>query len=194
MTDRIKLVLDAIDTLNAEDPNHDLVQGKPVPREHLYSKRMTERLAEFMPEAGELLQIAVHAQHIQRWKSKRADYPLGKAGYYRWRTDLGKMHAETTAGVMRSHGYDEDQVERTQHLLMKRGLKTDVEVQALEDVACLVFLEHYFLPFAEKYEEQKVIDIVQKTWRKMSSGGQAAALQLPHTDQALNMLKKALDL
>jgi hypothetical protein len=45
-------------------------------------------------------------------------------------------------------------------------------------VACLVFLEHYFADFASKHERDKLIDIVRKTWAKMSPAGRAAALEL----------------
>ena len=49
-----------------------------------------------------------------------------------------------------------------------------------------------FLPFAAKYPEEKVIDIVQKTWAKMSAKGQQVALALDLPEEALNIIKKAL--
>lgn len=194
MSEQLSQLFIAIDRLNSEDPNIEVFEGKELPRERLYSERMSERLLAFCPDASTELQIAARAQHVQRWKSARADYPEGKAGYYRWRTELGKMHAQITAGLMGDLGWLEDSIERVKKLLTKQGIKNDDEVQALEDVICLVFLEHYFLPFAAKHQESKVIDIVQKTWKKMSEQGQAAALELPLSDTALILIKKALDI
>lgn len=57
-----------------------------------------------------------------------------------------------------------------------------------EDVICLVFLEFYFEPFAKKYTEDKMIDIVQKTWRKMSEEGHEAALKLPLSEVSLSLV------
>lgn len=193
MSDKLHAVLAAIDKLNAEDPNTEIVDECEWPVERLYSERMTACLGQFLPSASEELQIAVRAQHVQRWTSARADYPAGKAGYYRWRTELGKMHAQVAADLMREQGYSEERIDRTRKLLTKQGIKQDEEVQSLEDVACLVFIEHYFLPFAAKHEELKVIDIVQKTWKKMSSQGQAAALKLPLPKDALALIEKALN-
>lgn len=192
MTQQLDKVLAAIDQLNSTDPNTEVVDGVEWPKERLYSERMTARLAQFKPDAGDELQIAARAQHVQRWKSLRSDYPDGKAGYYRWRTELGKMHADTAAALMVEAGYSEPSVGRARKLLMKQGIKQDAEVQVLEDVICLVFIEHYFLPFAAKHAEPKVIDIVQKTWKKMSQEGQSAALKLPLSPEAVALVEKAL--
>ena len=51
--------------------------------------------------------------------------------------------------------------------------------QMLEDVTDLVFIEHYMLAFANKhpeYDEEKWLDIVRKTWKKMSERAQQFAL------------------
>lgn len=192
MSDKLFAVLASVDALNSEDPNYETYDGSRWPRERLYSERMSSRLAEFCPQASDELQIAVRAQHVERWKSSRTDFPAGKAGYYRWRTDLGKMHATIASDLMRKEGYTEESIARVQKLLTKQGIKQDGEVQVLEDVACLVFLEHYFLAFAAKHEQAKVIDIVQKTWKKMSLEGQSAARALPLSSGALALVAKAL--
>ena len=193
MSDQLNAVIAAIDDLNSEDPNILKLDGYARPSEQVYSERMTARLQKFYPNAGEELQIAARAQHVQRWKSSRKDFPEGKAGYYRWRTELGRMHAEVAANLMESEGYDNESVEQVKKLLTKQGIKQNQDVQILEDVICLVFLEFYFLPFAEKHSEPKVIDIVQKTWKKMSERGQQAALQLDLNDEAQRLVVKALN-
>jgi len=189
---RLKHVFAAFDALNATDPYHSEYQGKQYGKEYLYSQHMHARLEQFCPSASEALSIAAYSQHIQRWKILRTDYPEGRAGYKRWRTDLAKFHANTAAGVLIDLDYDADTIERVKSLLQKQGLKRDPETQTLEDVICLVFLEHYLEDFAVKHEEEKLIVIIQKTWKKMSEDGHNAALALPLAEPMLDIIKKAL--
>ena len=65
------------DAANAQDPNQD--EGEP--KELLYARRMTDMIGRFAPDASEVAQLAVRAQHIQRWLVPRSNYPLGKPGY-----------------------------------------------------------------------------------------------------------------
>jgi len=57
---------------------------------------MSERLAQFQPEASEHLQIACRAQHIRRWALDRSDYPEGRTGYKTWRSRQARLHASLT--------------------------------------------------------------------------------------------------
>jgi hypothetical protein len=181
-----------IDEANAEDPRTEVVDGEEVAGELLYGRRMSARLARFAPEASEALRLAARAQHVCRWRIPRDRYPTGRAGYKRWRSELARLHAELAGEILRQVGYDEKLVARVGDLLQKRRLATDAEVQTLEDVACLVFLEHYFAAFAAKHEEAKLVDILQKTWRKMSERGRAAALALELPPEARALVEKAL--
>ena len=122
----------------------------------------------------------------------RAEFPDGREGYHRWRTTLAKFHAERTAGILADAGYEADVIDRVKGLLRKHRLKTDAEVQTLEDVACLVFLESYFADFAKRHDEDKVIGILQKTWAKMSPKGHDAALALDMPAEARALVEKAL--
>ena len=189
---KLQQVLDLIDKANNEDPNQESWNNQNVAKEWLYGQRMSQTLNQFAPEASELLQIAARGQHIQRWSIPRSDYPEGRVGYKHWRTQLGKFHGEKTAELMLQAGYSPENAERVQILLQKKQLKQDPEVQALEDVICLVFLEFYLTPFMAKHTEPRLIDIIQKTWGKMSEAGHQAALQLPLTEEQLALVKKAL--
>ena len=180
------------DEANAEDPNREVVDGEALPKELVYAQRMTRRLDAFAPGAPETVKLAARAQHIRRWEVPRDDYAEGRAGYLKWRTDLYKRHGDIAAQIMQEVGYDERTIERVQTLLRKRGLKTDPEVQLLEDVICLVFLEHYFHDFAQKHPEEKLIPIVRKTWSKMTSKGHQAALALDYQPHDLALIRKAL--
>ncbi len=177
---RFERAIALFDAANAEDPRTEPgPDGTPVPRELLYAQRMTEMLERFAPGASEAVRLAVRAQHIQRWKSPRDSYPMDRNGYLQWRTNLYKFHAETAGALMREAGYDEEMIERVQKAVGKRGLKVNPETQLLEDVTDLVFIEYYMLGFASQkpdYSEEKWLDIIRKTWKKMSADAHAFAL------------------
>lgn len=191
-TDRFERAIKLIDEQNAMDPNRDVVQGEAVPKELLYSNRMSQKLMEFQPNASEALQIATHAQHICRWKIPREAYPMNRVGYLKWRETLKKMHADRTADLLKTVGYDTEFIERVSFLITKKRIKTDDESQVIEDVICLVFLEYYFEAFANKHEDEKLFEILRKTWAKMSAKGHEAALKLNYSQKSLSLIKKAI--
>lgn len=180
---RLRAALARIDAGNAEDP-----EG----RELLYGERMSAWLERLEPEPSEALRIAVRAQHLGRWRIPRRDYPEGRTGYLTWRNDLAKLHADLAGAIVRDAGYDEETVERVGRIVRKRGLRTDPEAQTLEDVACLVFLEHYFADFARQHDDAKVVAILRKTWGKMSERGRQAALGIELGDRERGLLDRAL--
>jgi hypothetical protein len=172
--ERFTQAIALFDAANAEDPNLD--EGQP--KELLYARRMTEMLGRFAPQADEVAQLAARAQHIRRWTVPRANYPLGKPGYFAWRTGLYRFHAETAGALMQQAGYDAATVARVKAAVGKLDLKTNPDTQLLEDVSCLVFIEHYMLGFAgqqAEYTEEKWLGIIRKTWKKMSGPAQAFA-------------------
>lgn len=189
---RFETAIARIDASNAEDPRTVLDEDREYPQELLYAQRMTERLGRFRPDASELLQLAVRCQHIRRWEIPRDTYPMDRKGYHQWRTRLYEFHGDTAAAVLREAGYDEDAASRVRDLLMKKGLESDPEMQALEDTACLVFLEHYFEDFAKEHDEEKITRILQRTWKKMSSDGRQAAGELPLSEAARKLIEKAV--
>ncbi|MEH6408675.1 MAG: DUF4202 domain-containing protein [Leeuwenhoekiella sp.] len=181
-----------IDEKNSQDPHIELAEGKEYPKELLYSLRMVQKLLQFKPDASEELQIAARAQHICRWMSPREQYPMDRVGYLKWREDLKKMHADITAKILEKVGYSADFIDRVSFLIKKKLIKKDEGTQTLEDVICLVFLENYLEEFAAKHPDEKIVDILQKTWGKMSEEGHEAALKLPLTAHSLSLIKKAL--
>ncbi|MBC6612851.1 DUF4202 domain-containing protein [Hymenobacter sp. BT507] len=180
------------DAANAEDPNQEIVDGQPYPKELVYGQRMSACLHAVAPNASEAVQLAARCQHIRRWTIPRQDFPMDRAGYHHWRNTLKKFHAQVAGDILTQVDYDADTIQRVQALLQKQQLHLDPEVQLLEDVICLVFLQYYFLDFAARHPEEKVIDIVQKTWRKMTTEGHRLALQLPLSPEAQALIGKAL--
>ncbi len=183
----------AFDNANSQDPNTELVDGQAVAKELIYAQRMSQCLETFSPNSCEALQLAVRCQHIQRWNSPRTDYPEGRQGYLRWRSQLAKYHAQTAATLLTEVGYNDEIIAQVKQLLLKQKLKKNADVQTLEDVACLVFIKHYLEAFTHKHNEEKLIDIIQKTWRKMSDEGHQAALQLPLNTPLQDLIGKALN-
>lgn len=183
-----------IDAENAQDPNHEIYQSETYPKELLYSNRMYERLMDFHPNASEAVQIACKAQHICRWKIARESYPMDRVGYLKWREDLKKFHAKTTAVILEKAGYNEEFIARVSFLIEKKLLKKDEETQLLEDVICLVFLEYYLDPFVHKHDREKMKNIILKTWNKMSEKGHQEALKINFSPENLELIKEALGL
>ena len=136
-------------------------------------------LQRFSSDADEVAQLAVRAQHIRRWVVPRDSYPATREGYLMWRKSLYKFHADEAGRLMHQAGYDEVMIERVKSAVSKRGIKANADTQLLEDVSALVFIEHYLLAFSQTkadYDEAKWIDIIGKTWKKMSVAAQAFAL------------------
>jgi len=194
--EKLNNTLSAIDEINNQDPNTITLDGTSQAKEFVYGQQMSDCLKQYWPEANELLQIAVRAQHIKRWQLKRTEFSEGKAGYYQWRIAQGKFHAELTASTMLENGYTNEQAEQCASIIRKENLKTNSDSQTLEDVACLVFLMHYFNEFAAKYTEQdneaKIVRIVQLTWKKMSEQAHDIALSLTLPEHLAVIVNKAL--
>ena len=172
-------VVTLMDAANSEDPNIEMVDGKEWPKELLYSHRMADMLERFKPDADDVINLGIRGQHMLRWKSPRSDYTMDRKGYHQWRTQLYTFHANSVAELMAKAGYDEESLERVRKAVGKKNLKSNADTQLLEDIAGLVFIEHYMLAFAEKhpeYDEEKWIDIIRKTWNKMSADAHAFAL------------------
>ena len=177
-SDRFQKAVERFDAANREDPNREVAEGVEQAKELLYARRMSACLDRFCPDAPEVVRLAARCQHIRRWTIPRTDYPEGRNGYRRWRTDLAWFHAWTAAAILREVGYDDTTVVRVEALLRKERLKTDPDVQLLEDVICLVFLEHYLSDFVPKHDEETLLRVLRKTWPKMSADGRRAALDL----------------
>ncbi|MGP9796855.1 DUF4202 domain-containing protein [Halomonas sp. 86] len=192
MPHRLEQVLTALDQLHSEDPKTANVADEPLPAELLYAQRMSKWLAHLNQTPSECLQIAVRAQHLQRWQVAREAYLEGRVGYLTWRRDQGIRAGDTAAQLMREAGYSAEDAERVITLITKKGLGRDADVQTLEDCACLVFLENYFADFSRKVEHDHMVRIIQKTWRKMSPQAHELALALPMSPASAALVKEAL--
>lgn len=189
---RFAAAFEHFDAANACDPNVTIVDGLPQPKELVYARRMTEWLNRLEPAAPKPVQLAARCQHLMRWSIPRNAYSMDRAGYLKWRTTLYDFHAEKAGQILRDVGYDDATIVRVQSLVRKQGIKTDPQMQLLEDVICLVFLENYFADFAAELDEEKTVRILRRTWAKMSQRGHAAALALKLPERERKLIERAL--
>jgi hypothetical protein len=94
-------------------------------------------------------------------------------------------------------GYSEEVIERVKKAVGKRELKTNPDTQLVEDVAALVFIEHYMLEFEAKhpeYDEEKWLHVIRRTWNKMTEQGQKFALsgELKLPEPLVPLIRKAV--
>jgi hypothetical protein len=185
LSERYTLAIARFDALNARDPYRE---------ELAYAEHMTRWLDRMYPDASEPLRLAARCQHIRRWEVLRNTYPMDRPGYLAWRKHMYDFHADVAAEVLVDVGYDGQTIARVRSLLRKERLKLDPDAQALEDVACLVFLENYSLEFVRQHagEEEKVVNILRRTWAKMSDKGRQASLALAMPPELRRLVEKAL--
>lgn len=189
---RLEKAFELFDDYNQQDPNIVVSNEEIFPAEYFYAVQLYNWVVKLAPEAGEFLLLASRCQHIGRWKIARNSYPMNKPGYYQWRTALAKFHAETAADLLLEAGYNHEEIMLVERILLKQQLKSDLEVQVMEDALCLVFLQFQFEEFITKHEKAKVIRILQKSWAKMSETGRKAALELQYSLKASELLHEAL--
>ena len=193
MISKFDQAIQLFDKANSLDPFKESVNGTLVSKELLYAQRMSEQLNSFDPNASEAVKLAVRCQHICRWEIPRDSFEMNRKGYLTWRKELAKFHAKKASEILTEVGYDSEIIDKVRFLLLKKQLKKNEDTQLLEDVICLVFLNFYFEKFSQKYAEQKLIDILQKTWAKMSKKGQDEALKINFSADSLSLIKKALN-
>ena len=189
---RFERALQRFDEENARDPNLLEIGGVKHPRELIYAQWLTDWVVRICPTASAELRLAARCQHLCRWMVPRSSYPMTRAGYLQWREGLKKFHAQRAGEILREVGYPEEVVTRVQSLNLKKDFPRDPETHVLEDSLCLVFLEHQLSDLADKTADEKVVNALQKSWKKMTPAAREFALQLSYSPRAKTLLDKAL--
>lgn len=190
--DKLQQAFALFDEYNKQDPTTLIWNGQSYPSEYFYAIELYNWVLKLEPDTTEAVLLASRSQHIGRWTIPRESYPAGKVGYLNWRSDLSEFHATTSGYMMLQAGYSEDFIEEVKRIILKQKIKLDPEVQLMENALCLVFLEFQFEDFIQKHDDEKLIHIIKKTWKKMSQPGQDAALKLNYSQKATELLGKAL--
>jgi hypothetical protein len=189
---RFETALHRFDEENSRDPNFEVVNGAPQPRELIYAQWLTDWVLKLCPEASEELRLAARCQHLCRWKIPRHSYPMTRPGYLKWRADLKLFHAERSGEILREVGYGVPVITRVRELNLKKNFPADPEGRVLEDALCLIFLEHQLADLAAKTEEEKVITALQKSWKKMTPAAHVEALKLSYAPREKALIEQAL--
>ena len=167
-----------IDAAHAADPVRG-ADGRPA--ELAYADSVEAWVGRLVPHATPLLRLAARCQHLERWSVPRASFPDGKVGYLNWRKSLYVKQAARAKELLLAAGVTAAEADEAATWVSKSGLKTNPGTQALEDAAVLVFLENEIGAFAAQhadYPREKFVDILKKTWRKLSPRAQEMALTL----------------
>jgi hypothetical protein len=184
----------AFDAAHREDPQTTVINGVPRPHALVYAERLSAWVERLAAEASEPLRLAARCQHLRRWAIPRSQYDEGRVGYLKWRSELARFHASQSEAILRNVGYDDETIAAVRRINLKQGLRSASDTQTMEDALCLSFLEHELEEFSHKHERDKVVDVLRKSWRKMSERGRAVALELPLPDSLRGLVEEALRL
>lgn len=190
--DSYRRARELIDAAHAPDPQR-AADGRAA--ELVYAERMERWVEQLVPDPSALLRLAARCQHLERWSVPRSTFPLDKPGYHAWRRSLYAKQAERARDLLLQAGVPATEAAEVATWVSKTGLKTNRGTQALEDAACLVFLENEIEAFAAQhadYPQEKFVDILRKTWRKMSPRAQELALELKLSAGIAALVKAAL--
>lgn len=180
-----------IDRAHEADPSR-LADGRAA--ERVYADRMETWVARLVPEISPLLRLGARCQHLERWQVPRTSFPEGKPGYLAWRRHLYTRQADRAQALLEEAGVPTDEARELHAWVSKSGLKTNAGTQALEDAAVLVFLENEIEDFAARhtdYPREKFVEILRKSWRKLSPTAQQAASNLPLSAPIAELVREA---
>jgi Domain of unknown function (DUF4202) len=187
----IRLAIARFDEVNAQDPTKVTAQQALRPRELLFAERLEAWVFKLDSNPSPALRLSARCQHLGRFEVPRKSYPEGRVAYLKWRKDLAHFHAEKAGVIMREAGISDEVIEQVRRIQLKQELKQNPDTQTMEDALCLSFLEFELDEFAEKHDDAKVIEILQKSWRKMSPRAHGLALTLPFTGRTLDLVRRA---
>ena len=189
LNDRYVAAMAAIDAANAADPNIVNVRGRDLPLALAHGQLAVGWIEQLVTEPDEGLLLAARAHHLRRWQVSRDSYPAGRPGYLRWRRDQKVRHAADVAEILDACGYAATEIERVQHLVKRDQVDGS---QAVEDAACLVFIETQLASLAARMDHQLMLEVIRKTARKMSASGLDLVASIPLTDPERALLGEAL--
>lgn len=190
--DKIEKAFALFDAYNRQDPDQLVWEGTSYPREYFYALQLHGWVLKLSPQAGVPLRLASRCQHIGRWQIPRENYPMDKTGYFKWRQELARFHAETAGKLMEEAGLGPEEILAVRHILLKEHIRTNPEVQVMENALCLVFLQFQYEDFLHLHEKEKVVRILERSWKKMSEPGREAAMALDYSDDARALLQEAM--
>jgi hypothetical protein len=189
----LNAAVEAIDAANADDPVQIEVGGRLRPKEVVHAERMTHWVLELDPDATDDQLIAARAHHLRRWVVPRSTFPDGRQGYLKWRVAQRQRQVQELTELLAAVGCPAEVIERASTIVAKKGITSDPAVQTHEDALCLVFLELQIDELAERLDRDHMVEVLRKSLEKMSERGIAAAGSLPMSDEARDLVARAVD-
>jgi len=191
---KLDAAIELFDTYNKQDPRTFVYGGSSYPQEYFFAIKLYDWVLKLDADASEELRLASRSQHIGRWEIPRDSYPEGREPYLKWRKNLALHHAHIASALMQEAGYGDEQIDRVKQIVLKQRIKVDAEVQTIENALCLVFLEFQYEEFCKKHahDPDKIVNILRKSLLKMDAHGHSFALNLPYSDNGLQLIKAAL--
>jgi hypothetical protein len=192
VADREERTAAAIDAANEDDPDRIVVDGVERPLQQTLGRAAAAWVDRLDPAATPAQRLAARAHHLRRWERPRSDYPEGRAGYLRWRRDAKTRHAQELAELLAAEGWDDETIGEAQRLIRKEGLGTVPAVQVHEDAVCLAFLAIQLDDATVLMGEEKTVEVLRRTARKMSPTALEHAAALSYSDRGRALLAEAL--
>jgi hypothetical protein len=189
LSPRYDAAVAAIDDANAADPTVVDVRGQRVALALVHGRLAVEWIEQLVDNPREALLLAGRAHHLRRWEVPRDSYPSGRAGYLRWRRDQKARHATDVAAILEACGYETTEIEDVQRLIRRESVDG---AQAVEDAACLVFIETQLGLLANRMDHDLLVEVIRKTARKMSDRGLELVASMPLGEAEHSLLSQAL--
>ena len=189
LSPRYDAAVAAIDAANAADPTAVDVRGQRVALALVHGRLAVEWIVQLVDNPRETLLLAGRAHHLRRWEVPRDSYPSGRPGYLRWRRDQKARHATDVAAILEACGYDTTEIEDVQRLIRRESVDG---AQAVEDAACLVFIETQLALLANRMDHDLLVEVIRKTARKMSDRGLELVASIPLGEAEHALLSQAL--
>ena len=189
LSPRYDAAVAAIDAANAADPTVVDVRGQRVALALVHGRLAVEWVEQLVDNPREALLLAGRAHHLRRWEVPRDSYPVGRAGYLRWRRDQKARHATDVAAILEACGYETSEIEDVQRLIRRESVDG---AQAVEDAACLVFIETQLALLANRMDHDLLVEVIRKTARKMSDRGLELVASIPLGEAEHSLLSQAL--
>ncbi|MBG6234984.1 hypothetical protein IWX76_001552 [Pedobacter sp. CAN_A7] len=191
-TNKQAIAFEKFDAHNQKDPHTIVWEGETYPREYFLALKLHEWVLKIKPDASEALLLASRCQHIGRWEIPRDSYAPGREPYLKWRRDLAHYHAQMASEMLKDAGYEEQEINRVQEIILKKKIKVDDEVQTMENALCLVFLAFQYEDFHPLHDQEKVVNILRKSLLKMDQTGHQFALTLTYSPKGISYIEEAL--
>ncbi len=182
-----------MDDANAEDPRREVIDGIEQPRELHFARHVYDWVTRLVARPSEALLLAARGHTLRRWTVPRDSFPKDNPGYHQWRDACTSMHARETERILIDTDYPRDIIDRVNSLILRRNWQNDAEGRTLEDADCLAFLETKLARYLDDWDDEKTVNILRGTLRKMTPQAITLACSLNLDPRCADLLRRAAE-